>query len=251
MTGAVERPALRVLSGGASNSRPSLKSETPGIDTVRLRHRDPRAGMYDRLRSRPHVAGARGEVYVQDRGARWGAFPDGMAYVEGRVAALLDGPEAHYLATPAQLVEASELFADTVGADDLGEVVTGRLDLASELTFDDPREGLTLMRAAAALDVPWLKTGTEGSKRDGLETVAWRAVNGRSIALRLYDKGRESGTAEPGTRLRGERQRRRRPHHAHGGEPAHLQRQRRLQPAADGDGLVHQGGRGRPQPGRH
>jgi len=152
--------------------------------------------------------GARGDVYVQAQGCRWGSFPDGMAYVEGRVAALLDGPDAHYLATPAQLVEAASMFADTVAGGRADDVVTGRLDLASELRFDRPAEGLALMRAIASADVPWLKTGTEGSKRDGLETVAWRTVNGRSVQLRLYDKGRESGTAPAGTLLRGERQKR-------------------------------------------
>lgn len=178
-----------------------------GVDTVRLRLRNLDVEDWRRrLARRPHAVAGRGDVYVQADGVRWGSFPD-HAYVEGRVAALLDGPDAHYLATPGQLVEAAELVADTVGGD-VADVVTGRLDLASELRFDDPREGLALMRAIAAADVPWLKTGTEGSRRDGLETVAWRTVNGRSVQLRLYDKGRESGTAEPGTLLRGERQRR-------------------------------------------
>jgi hypothetical protein len=176
---------------------------------LRLRDVDERwaEASRERLVGQPHAVGARGEVYVQANGCRWGSFPDGMHYVEGRVAALLDGPDAHYLATPTQLVQAAELFADTVGAD-VENVVTGRLDLASELRFDDPREGLALMRAIASADVPWLKTGTEGSKRDGLETVAWRTANGRSVQLRLYDKGRESGTAIAGTLLRGERQKR-------------------------------------------
>jgi hypothetical protein len=175
---------------------------------VRLRLRDVDLDWRERLARKPHAVGARGDVYVQAHGCRWGSFPDGLAYVEGRVAALLDGPDAHYLATPAQLVEAASLFAETVEPGRVEDVTTGRLDLASELRFDRAAEGLALMRAIASADVPWLKTGTEGSKRDGLETVAWRTVNGRSVQLRLYDKGRESGTAEPGTLLRGERQKR-------------------------------------------
>jgi hypothetical protein len=199
---------LRLIEGGASNSRPTVKSDGAGVDTIRLRHRDPDgARLYETLRRVSHKQGARGEVYVQSNGCRWGAYPDGLGYVEGRVAALLDGPEAHYLATPAQAVEAVELFADTIGVP-APEVVIGRLDLASELRFGNGRDGLGLMRALASVDVPWLKTGTEGSKRDGLETVAWRTVNGRSIQLRLYDKGVESDTAAPGEHLRGERQRR-------------------------------------------
>lgn len=204
----VDRPALRVLPGGSSNSRPTLKCGQAGVDTVRLRYRDGRARLFDAIRRQTHQQGARGELYVQRDGCRWGAFPDGLGYVEGRVAALLDGPEAHYLATPRQVVEASEIFANTVGANELADVVLGRLDLASELRFDDGREGLALMRAMAALDVPWLKTGTEGSKRDGLETVQFRTINGRTIQLRLYDKGRESGQENDGEHLRAERQRR-------------------------------------------
>lgn len=207
-TGAVDRLRLRLVPGGASNSRPSPSNETrSGIDTVRLRVRDVPLVAREALVRQPHQLGSRGEVYVQKDGCRWGSFPDGMHYVEGRVAAILDGPDAHYLATPIQLVEAAGILADTAGVP-VENVVTGRLDLASELRFDDPREGLALMRAIASADVPWLKTGTEGSKRDGLETVAWRSAHGRSIQYRLYDKGRESETAEAGTLLRGERQRR-------------------------------------------
>jgi hypothetical protein len=207
-------PRLRLLEGGASNSRPrdkfvptSRNHAGAGIDTVRLRVRDVDVSAREKLARQPHLVGARGDVYVQRDGCRWGSFPDGMHYLEGRVAAILDGPDAHYLATPIQLLEAAGRFADTVGVD-VENVVTGRLDLASELRFENPREGLALMRAISSADVPWLKTGTEGSRRDGLETVAWRSVNGRSIQLRLYDKGRESGVAEPGTLLRGERQKR-------------------------------------------
>lgn len=207
MMGQSNAPRLRLLPGGASNSRPSPRNETAGIDTVRLRARDVDVSAREKLARQPHQIGARGDVYVQRDGCRWGSFPDGMHYLEGRVAAILDGPDAHYLATPRELVQAAERFADTVGVD-VDNVVTGRLDLASELRFEDPREGLALMRAISSADVPWLKTGTEGSKRDGLETVAWRSVTGRSIQLRLYDKGRESETAAPGTLLRGERQKR-------------------------------------------
>ncbi len=207
MSGVVDRSPLRLV-GGASNSRPTVKFDAEaGIDTVRFRLRELDQSWRERLARQEHSIAARGDVYVQAAGVRWGSFPDGMAYVEGRVAALLDGPDAHYLASPAQLVEAAELVADTIGSAP-ADVGLGRLDLASELRFDDPREGLALMRAIAAADVPWLKTGTMGSKRDGLETVNWSAVNGRSIQLRLYDKGRESGTSLPGTRLRGERQKR-------------------------------------------
>jgi hypothetical protein len=98
--------------------------------------------------------------------------------------------------------------ADLVGIDQVGDVALGRGDLASELVFPDGREGLELLRAASYVDLPHLKAGTEGGKRMGLQTVAWRPVRGRSIVLRLYDKGVETGQAAPGSWLRLERQRR-------------------------------------------
>ena len=84
----------------------------------------------------------------------------------------------------------------------------GRADLASELRFTDGEEGLEFLRALSYVDIPWLKVGTEGQKRDRLETVYHRNMRGRSVALRCYDKGVESETSAPGARLRLERQRR-------------------------------------------
>lgn len=89
-------------------------------------------------------------------------------------------------------------------------VGVGRADLASELRFSDGRDGVELLRAVSYVDLPWLKVGTEGGKRDSLETVSWRTVNGRSVVMRMYDKGRETGLAAPGEWIRFERQRRRR-----------------------------------------
>jgi hypothetical protein len=175
---------------------------------VRLRYRDPERGLYERLRvNNRRQEGARGELRVSQGSVRWGAYPDGLSYCEGRVAAMLDGDDAHYLASAAQLVDAADVFADTLGAP-REQVLVGRLDLASELRFADGAEGRAFLVGAAAIDVPWLKTGTEGGKRSGLETVYWRTTNGRSVVLRLYDKGVESGTADAGKWLRGERQRR-------------------------------------------
>ena len=103
-----------------------------------------------------------------------------------------------------RLSDTSVAFAGS-GFDTVG---VGRADLASELRFIDGREGHEFLRALSYVDLPWLKVGTEGGKRDRLETVYHRNVRGRSVALRCYDKGVESKTCTPGMWLRLERQRR-------------------------------------------
>jgi hypothetical protein len=84
----------------------------------------------------------------------------------------------------------------------------GRLDIAAELTFDDGRDGLAFLHALSLADVPWAKVGTEGKKREHIQTVNFRTVRGRQILMRAYDKGIEAGIAPPGELIRFERQRR-------------------------------------------
>jgi hypothetical protein len=128
--------------------------------------------------------------------------------VEGRLAALLHGEDDHRLLGPDDFLQAPGAAAELAGlpADSVGAV--GRADLASELHFADGREGLEILHAASHVDLPWLRVGTEGGKGHELQTVYWRSANGRSVVLRLYDKGIETGDAGPGEWLRMERQRR-------------------------------------------
>jgi hypothetical protein len=138
-----------------------------------------------------------------------GAYPDGLVTVEGRLAALLYGQADHRLLAAEDFVRSPEAAADLLGLDlDAAPVGVGRADLASELVFADGRDGHEFLRALSYVDLPWLKVGTEGGKRDRLETVYHRNVRGRSVALRCYDKGVESETCAGGTWLRLERQRR-------------------------------------------
>lgn len=201
---------LRAIEGGSSNSRPTASTCRSGFDTVRYRYRENRdrfLGLGVEMGVAHH---ARGEVRRSEAGVTVGAFPDGHVYVEGRVAAILYGQDDHRLCSLAELNEAAHLAAGIAGvpAPDLERVAFGRYDQAAELAFEDGREGMALMRLAASADVPWLKTGVEGAKRDDLETVYWRTQRGRSTVLRLYDKGVEAGIAGPGELLRLERQRR-------------------------------------------
>lgn len=193
--------------GGASNSRPRLTSETPGqagIDTLRLRWRC-ESGTQERLRGVGVTElRARSELRRSSGGVTVGTFPDGLVYVEGRVCSLLGDPESDELASASAVVQAEELWRETLELDGVAEV--GRADVTAELQFEDRGDGLDLLAALRHVDYPWLKVGTEGWKRGELETVYGRSANGRSVHLRVYDKGVESGGAAPGERVRFERQ---------------------------------------------
>jgi hypothetical protein len=152
---------------------------------------------------------ARGELRRTTNGITVGAYPDGLVTVEARLAALLHGEDDHRLLGADEFVRAPEAAADLFGLDlDAAPVGVGRADLASELVFTHGREGQEFLRALSYVDLPWLKVGVEGAKRDNLQTVYHRDIRGRSVKLRCYDKGVESGTCAPGTWLRLERQRR-------------------------------------------
>jgi hypothetical protein len=194
--------------GGATNSRPTDKSGRAGVDTLRLRHRLD-GDAYDALGRHGYREGPRGERWFQEGGIRVGAYPDGLLYTEARTAVRLQGPEGHGLVSAAGLSEvawAEDEFLGALGLDGDHDPAVGRIDLATDLPFEDGRDGQALIQAAAHVDLPWLKAGTEGSRRDGLESVTWRNVRGRSVQARLYDKGVESGLASPGKWLRLERQ---------------------------------------------
>lgn len=209
-------PHLRLVDGqgGGTNSRPSPESRTSGLDTVRFRWRGDR-DTYEAARHRPEGVreGPRGEVGDWKKGApRWGVFPDGLAYLECRATQLVDAMESHALVEPDRLLLAEQVareYVESEGVPLAGAVATlGRADLASELTFPDGHEGLAFLYGLASINVPWGKVGVEGRKGTAIETVVVRHVRGKSIQLRGYDKGVESGTAGPGERIRVERQRR-------------------------------------------
>jgi len=186
-----------------------------GVDTVRFRWRTSNE-VYRAFQRRPNgvIQGYRGEVFDQTAVGRVGVYPDGLVYLEGRASAILHAdPEDHHLLEPAGLLSAERVALRLVqqhGAPvpDDAEARLGRADLAAELRFGSSAEGSAFLHALASLDVPWCKSRTDGRKGDRVETVSFHGVHGRSIYLRAYDKGVESGTAAPGLRIRVERQRR-------------------------------------------
>lgn len=200
--------------GGATNSRPADKNVSVGIDTLRLRWRADSRN-HDRLRrGRQHQTGSRGEVWCQHDGRyRVGSYPDGHVYVEARAAVLVDRDrESHRLVAAHELGSASALVAGEL-EDELGlyldaDPAVARADPCGDLIFDDGQEGRHLLRAVAALDVPWAKVGTEGQKGGDVETVHLRHVRGKSILARWYDAGLKHGTHAPGERIRFESQNR-------------------------------------------
>ncbi len=144
-------------------------------------------------------------------GMRVGAFPGaGFLWAEGRLGAILAGsPEDHSLAPAAKLVSGALRVRDAlahVGLD-VGDSLAAmrRVDLAAELRFKRPGDGLSFLRAMASLEVPGVKRDVwfNGSR---VETVYWRTPKRGAVRGRLYDKGAESGSDAPGHRLRLERQ---------------------------------------------
>jgi hypothetical protein len=203
-------PELRVVEGGFSNSRPTPESwNGAGVDTVRFRFRGDVDGHERFARSGPHREGPRGELFRQEDGVRVGALRDGTLYAESRLAVLVHGSDDHSLLPISTLRDGARSAGERFGFEvDASIVAIGRLDVAAELRFEDRRDGLAFLHALSLADVPWAKVGTEGKKRENIQTVNFRSTRGRTILMRAYDKGVESGLAPAGELIRFERQRR-------------------------------------------
>lgn len=202
--------SLTLVEGGATNSRPTPETwNRHGVDTVRFRYRNDTNAYEKFARTGESNEGARGELYRHADGVRLGAHRNGMLYAEARLAAILNGPNDHSLMPMTALEHGAHAAAKRFGFDvDPTDARLGRLDIAAELSFDDGRDGLAFLHALSLADVPWAKVGTEGKKREHIETVNFRSVRGRQILMRAYDKGVEAGIAPPGELIRFERQRR-------------------------------------------
>jgi len=203
-------PTLTVIEGGATNSRPTPETwNRHGVDTVRYRYRTDAHAYAKFAHAGASSEGPRGELHRQAEGVRIGAHRDGMLYAEGRLAAILNGPDDHSLLPMTDLEHGAHAAAQRFGFDvDVSDARVGRLDIAAELSFNDGRDGLAFLHALSLADVPWAKVGTEGKKREHIQTVNFRSVRGRQILMRAYDKGVEARIAAPGELIRFERQRR-------------------------------------------
>jgi len=184
-----------------------------GIDTVRFRWRESNEE-YQEFSRRPEgvVEGYRGERFVQTKLGRVGVYRDGLAYWEGRASAILaDDPGDHNLLVPDDLHLAELAARDFVvasGVPLIAEPRLGRVDLASELRFQSSAEGSAFLHSLAGLDVPFAKARVDGLKGSHIESVSFHGTSGKTIHLRAYDKGVESGSDPAGRRIRVERQKR-------------------------------------------
>jgi hypothetical protein len=214
---------------GASNSRPGFKTSTAaagverpaGVDSVSFAWRPTGPAGDDliaRLRAREGRLGGAGAHVLNDRlagDARVVVFESVIA-VEGRLGALLRGDEGEHrlwdwraLGAGADVARARLLrLVGTEGKDPgLGGAEVRRLDLAGELRFDRGADGLAFLDALAGLRAPRCKT-VAWRKDAAPQTVYWVADRSRQVKMRAYDKGVESGTHEPGERVRVELQHR-------------------------------------------
>lgn len=182
---------------------------------MRFRWRsDPETYRYFQYRDEGTIEGYRGERFTQSPLGRIGAYPDGMVYFETRPAALLAGDrDEHRLAQVYELPSAERAAHEYIN--DQGALVhsdvkarLGRIDLASELRFTHGDEGSAFLHSLASIDVPWCKSRVDGRKGFSIETVSFHGTRGKTIYLRAYDKGVESGTHDAGLRIRVERQKR-------------------------------------------
>jgi hypothetical protein len=133
--------------------------------------------------------------------------------MESRAAALVAGTaDDHSLTDPEELHLAEQAARSIMHANGCelspDPARLGRIDLAAELRFQDGSEGSAFLHSLSAIDVPWAKTRIDGRKGSRIETVSFHGTRGKTIYLRAYDKGVESGTDKPGTRIRVERQKR-------------------------------------------
>ena len=142
-------------------------------------------------------------------GWHFGSYPSSdMVFVEGRLAPMLSGDASDRTLTPAvHLPEAVALASARIASILIaprGPVRLRRADLAADIRFQQPEDGLSTLRALACMDVPryqldvWRHDGTQ------VATIYLRTPGGR-VRARIYDKARERGDV-PGTLVRAEYQ---------------------------------------------
>ncbi len=199
-----------------------------GVDSVsyalRPRGSEGIAALSEFYRRREFLHAGTGEVIRKARGPsgsllvgkpingmRIGCFPGpGLIFAEGRLGAMLArSGDDHRLTGADQLATGEERFREALGLIGLDfepePAAIRRLDLAAELRFDNPADGLSFMRAMAALDVPGLKRDIWVNKGI-VETVYHRTPKRGEVRSRVYRKDREAGIVGQGVIVRLERQ---------------------------------------------
>lgn len=152
-------------------------------------------------------------------GARWFFFPESrLIFAEGRLSAMLSGRDedfslAPFSSLPTAALRLEEEIAMVLGrdrADGIGGLIMAlrRLDLAAELRWSDPADGLAALRSLGTVSIPRVKV-CEWRHEGRTETVSYyTATKHKKLLMRIYDKGVETRSEAPGKLLRFERQHR-------------------------------------------
>jgi len=163
----------------------------------------------DAVLLRPVTRGVMTAAPLTDLGFHFGSYPHaGMVFVEGRLAPMISGdPEDRRLLPARDLAAAVAVVSERLGAllaEPSGPVRVRRADLAADVAFEQPEDGLSMLRALSVIDVPRYKLVVW--RRDGVqvETIYLRTPAGR-VRARIYDKARERSST-PGSLVRAEYQ---------------------------------------------
>jgi hypothetical protein len=185
-----------------------------GVDTVFYAFRPGDRRSLERFLELPHrrmtrrERGASGWATQRVGGVKMGAYAaHGLLVAAGRLASILSGDLTDSrLGDPDGLIlgaqRARETFATLDVAIDCPAVIS-RLDLAAEVRFGRPADGLRFLAAMTHVDLP--RHDRHSARQTGHDTsIAWETARG--ITLRLYDAGLRHRTDPPGVRIRLERQ---------------------------------------------
>jgi hypothetical protein len=192
-----------------------------GIDTCSVAFRPTSQDWTDLLLAKPHRPAAGGGVVFLEAGpggTKLGAHGRGLIWWEGRLDALLTDSESGWNLRPVGDVVAGRNMAaaafDVLAGEALSDYESRpcgevrRFDLAHEFEFEDGRDGLAFLRTVAGMCPPRRKVDVWKGQDGQPQTVYVRQETSGRVTERLYDKGVESGSHQPGQRLRYEAQRR-------------------------------------------
>ncbi len=188
-----------------------------GVDTISYGYRHNDDAVLDAFMDRPAAIGPGGSLILKQRGACGGRAmayrAHGLVVYESRLGALLaSSDECHDLAPSCQTLRGSEVAREQLAKllrHEPGRCAeVRRFDLAAEVTFEEPAQGFAFLAALVGVCPPRAKINVYKGVDGHVQTVNV-VTQGRGVILqRVYDKGRESGSHEPGHRIRLESQNR-------------------------------------------
>jgi hypothetical protein len=185
-----------------------------GVDTVRFVHRLPGVDLRAVFGQLGYRHGSNGSILANSStcsGSRVVAWPShGLLAHEGRLAELLLGRGDHSLGAISDVPVGAEIVRDELVemlcVDPGAGALIGRLDLAADIDFDAPSEGLAFLRSLRGICPPRARITTETHADGSPMCVYVRTPKRGTVLARAYDKGRETGAYAAGERVRIEAQ---------------------------------------------